>query len=172
MRETVKHWLDHYDWYSEQNKINELPQFKVSIELEHWGLFSIHFVHARCGGEGEGEGEGKPLLFLHGWPGNFTEVTRILAPLLSAGYNVVAPSLPGFGFSSYPTKNGFKNWHSAELMHKLMTGLGYDRYIVAGGDWGAMIGTSCAQLYTQAVVALHLTNVCFPLDVLCDIQAW
>lgn len=63
------------------------------------------------------------------------------------------------GFSSYTHKAGFKNWHHAEVMHKLMTGLGYDKYTVAGGDWGAMITTSMALLYPDHVRAIHLTNV-------------
>lgn len=93
MNETVEHWLHGYDWKKEQSRINRLPQFKAKIDSIEFGVFDIHFVHARCPEE-----TGKnaiPLLFLHGWPGNFTEVTKILEPLQSAGYHVVAPSLPG-----------------------------------------------------------------------------
>jgi pimeloyl-ACP methyl ester carboxylesterase len=154
MQETIKYWLEQYDWESEQRKLNELPQLKVDIELEDWGTFGIHFVHQRCKEE-----NGIPLIYLHGWPGNFTEVKNILEPLQSAGYHVVAPSLPGFGFSSYTTRKGFKNWHSAELLHRLMTGLGYGRYVVAGGDWGAMIASSMARLHPETIKAVHLTNV-------------
>ena len=156
MQETIKYWLEEYDWESEQHKINQLPQFKAKLELKEWGVFDIHFVHARCN---EGTEQGIPLLFLHGWPGNFTEVARVLEPLLAAGYHVVAPSLPGFGFSSYTEKAGFKHWHSADLMHRLMQGLGYKKYFVVGGDWGAMIASSMARLYPDSIQAIHLTNV-------------
>jgi pimeloyl-ACP methyl ester carboxylesterase len=158
MQETIKYWLEQYDWQSEQRKLNELPQLKVDIELENWGTFGIHFVHQHCKEE-----NGIPLIYLHGWPGNFTEVKNILEPLRSAGYHVVAPSLPGFGFSTYTTRQGFKNWHSAELLHRLMLGLGYERYVVAGGDWGAMIASSMARLHPETIKAVHLTNVSLPL---------
>lgn len=154
MKEMVEHWLNKYDWDAQQRKINELPQFKVNIELEDWGSFDVHYVHKRSGKD-----NAIPLLFLHGWPGNFTEVTRILEPLLSSGFDVVAASIPGYGFTSYAKKEGFKNWHSAELMHRLMTGLGYPEYTLSAGDWGAMIATSMARLHPKSVLALHLTNV-------------
>ncbi|KAF2447060.1 alpha/beta-hydrolase [Karstenula rhodostoma CBS 690.94] len=154
MQTMIEYWLKEYDWASEQRKLNELLQFKVDIELEDWGTFGIHFIHALSS-----EKTGIPLIYLHGWPGNFTEVKQILGPLQSAGYHVVAPSLPGFGFSSYSTKPGFKNWHSAQLLHRLMIGLGYEQYVVAGGDWGAMIASSMVRLYPEHIQAVHLTNV-------------
>ncbi|KAJ4356291.1 uncharacterized protein N0V89_004322 [Didymosphaeria variabile] len=154
IEEVVKYWLEEYNWELEQLKLNEFSQFKVTIELEEWGLFDIHFIHERSEGE-----DGIPLIYLHGWPGNFTEVTKILEPLRSAGHHVVAPSLPGFGFSSHTTKQGFKNWHSAELLHRLMTGLGYEQYVVAGGDWGAMIASSMVRLHPENIQSVHLTNV-------------
>ncbi|KAL1606681.1 hypothetical protein SLS60_004088 [Paraconiothyrium brasiliense] len=154
IQETIKYWLEEYDWEFEQRKLNGFLQFKTKIELEEWGIFDIHFIHELSEAE-----DGIPLIYLHGWPGNFTEVTKILEPLRSAGYHVVAPSLPGFGFSSYTTKQGFKNWHAAELLHRLMTGLGYEQYVVAGGDWGAMIASSMVRLHTENIRAVHLTNV-------------
>lgn len=157
VQETIRYWLEEYDWESEQRILNETSQFKVNIELEEWGLFDVHFIHERSDAE-----NGTPLIYLHGWPGNFTEVTKMLEPLRAAGYHVVAPSLPGFGFSSYPTKNGLKNWHSAELLHRLMVGLGYEQYVVAGGDWGAAIASSMVRLHPENIQAVHLTNVSDP----------
>jgi pimeloyl-ACP methyl ester carboxylesterase len=83
-----------------------MPQFMAKIELkeEELGVFDVHFVHARS--YALTNTENIPLLFLHGWPRNFTEVTKVLEPLKAAGYDVVAPSLLGFGFSSYTTKAG------------------------------------------------------------------
>lgn len=82
----------------------------------------------------------------------------MLVPLATAGYHLVAPSMPGFGFSSYTNKAGFKNWHHAEIMHQLMTGLGYDRYVVAESDWVAMI-TGSIHSFEAHVQAIYLTNV-------------
>jgi len=156
IKDIVKYWLEEYDWESEQQKINNLPQFKAQIVLNDFGPFDIHFVHCLARDEAH---KPIPLLFMHGWPGNFTEVSKIIGPLTTAGYHVIAPSLPGFGFSSYTEKDGFKNWDSARLMHQLMEGLGYEEYVVAGGDWGAMIATSMARLYPENIKAIHLTNV-------------
>ncbi|KAJ4424711.1 hypothetical protein N0V82_000639 [Gnomoniopsis sp. IMI 355080] len=154
MREMVDHWLHEYDWDREQAKINDLPQFTVEIELDDFGIFDIHFVHVRTD-----QPDAIPLLFLHGWPGNFTEAFKVIGHLESAGYHIVVPSLPGYGFSSYTHKPGFKNWHHAEIMHQLMIGLRYDKYVVAGGDWGAMITGSMALKYPESVQAIYLTNV-------------
>ena len=81
-----------------------------------------------------------PLLFLHGWPGSFIEIRKMLRTLVDAGFHVVAPSLPGYGFSSYTTKPGFKFFHHADVMQKLMVRLGYDKFAVQGGDWGQVVG--------------------------------
>lgn len=160
LRDIVDHWLHHYDWSDEQEKLNKLPLFLTKISLNGFGTFDIQFVHAKKKQQNDGQkDEAIPLLFLHGWPGNFTEVTKILAPLQDAGFDVVAPSLPGYGFSSYTDEPGFKHWHTGDIMHQLMRGLGYDKYVVAGGDWGAMITRSMALLYPDEIRAIHLTTV-------------
>jgi pimeloyl-ACP methyl ester carboxylesterase len=101
-----------------------------------------------------------PILFLHGWPGNWTESYKIIPKLNEAGFDVVAPSLPGFGFSSYTNKPGFKHEQHAEVMHKLMTQrLGYESYVVQGGDWGSFIARTIAIKYPEQVKACHLNMV-------------
>lgn len=159
IQEMVSHWIHEYDWDAEQQRINQMPQFKARIELEEeeLGMFDVHFIHVRS--TVRSGVDNIPLLFLHGWPGNFTEVSKVLGPLENAGYHVVAPSLPGFGFSSYTTKAGLKNWHHGMIMHRLMTGLGYEKYVVVGSDWGAMIAGSMAKLYPETVQAIYITNV-------------
>ena len=110
-----------------------------------------------------------PILFVHGWPGSFYEVSKILPKLVDAGFDVVAPSLPGYGFSSYTDKAGFKLVQHAETLHKLMQKLGYEKYVVQGGDWGHFIARNMAILYPEHVQAVHL-NALF-VDVPSDPEA-
>jgi pimeloyl-ACP methyl ester carboxylesterase len=98
-------------------------------------------------------------LFVHGWPGSFLEITKGLALLNDAGFDVVAPSLPGYGFSSYTEKKGFDLRRHAEVLNRLMLKLGYERYVVQGGDWGSWITRTLGLLYPQHVSALHLNMV-------------
>ncbi len=97
-----------------------------------------------------------PLLFLHGWPGSFAEVGKVLPKLNKAGFHVVAPSLPGFGFTSCPNKAGFKIRETAALMQKLMSTLEYDRFVVRGADWGLMVAWTMAVYHPDHVKALHV----------------
>ena len=121
-----------------------------------FGTLDIHFVLSRASSFADTM---TPLLFLHGWPSSFAEVQKMLPSLNAAGFEVVAPSLPGFGFSSYPTKAGFKFWHTAGVLHKLMLELGYERYVAYGGDWGSIIGRTMAVMFPTNVQTLHLSMV-------------
>jgi pimeloyl-ACP methyl ester carboxylesterase len=89
----------------------------------------VHFVNSKATSS-----DAIPLLFLHGWPGSFMEVMKALPALNEAGFNVVAPSLPGYGFSTYPDEAGFDHRKHAEVLNALMLRLGYDEYVVQGGD--------------------------------------
>lgn len=153
IRETVDFWLNKYDWREEERKINEMPQFKTRIEEGEFGTFDVHFVHARSDVEGA-----IPLIFIHGWPGSFIEVQKVLQPLRAAGFHVVAPSLLGYGFSSYTDKAGLNYLHQGEVFHKLMLKLGYDKYAVQGGDWGAIVGRGIALQFPDHAKILH-TNL-------------
>lgn len=115
----------------------------------------MHFVHQKSSNP-----NAIPLLFVHGWPGSFLEVTKIL-PLLKGGdgkpaFHVVAPSLPNYGFSGPALKKGFNVARAAEACHKVMLALGYDQYVTQGGDWGMLITRACAYLYPQNVKACHI----------------
>ena len=151
MAQTLSFWKKKYNWREEEAKINELPQYKTSIDVDGFGVLDVHFVHAKSSKE-----NAIPLLFIHGWPGSFYEVSKILPKLLDAGFDVVAPSLPGYGFSSYTDKPGFKLEQHAETLHKLMQKLGYEKYVVQGGDWGHFIARNMAILYPQHIQAIHL----------------
>ncbi|KIM43413.1 hypothetical protein M413DRAFT_444239 [Hebeloma cylindrosporum] len=141
-------WKDGYDWRKYEKQLNdELPQFQKQIEVAGFDSLNIHYVHQKSKVEGA-----IPLLFVHGWPGSFYEVRKIL-PLLTQGstdevsFHVVALSLPGYGFSEGPKKRGFAIDQYAEVGHKLMLSLGYEEYVTQGGDWGYAITERMASLY-------------------------
>jgi pimeloyl-ACP methyl ester carboxylesterase len=158
LRGLVEHWADGFDWRAEEERINTAHHLRV--ELDGVGL---HVVHERAPG-----GRGMPLLLLHGWPSSFLQMRRI-TPLLTdpaahAGdaadaFDVVVPSLPGYGFSDRPAAPGMSNGPIAELLHDLMTReLGYDRYAVRASDLGAGVAASLALAHPEAVVGLHMSG--------------
>ena len=115
----------------------------------------MHFLHQKSDVKGA-----IPLCFVHGWPGSFLEVTKIL-PLLKGGdgkpaFHVVAPSMPNYCFSGPMLKKGFSIGRYAEAMHKVMLALGYDQYVTQGGDWGFLITRAQAHLYPQHVKGHHV----------------
>ncbi|KAJ3534885.1 hypothetical protein NMY22_g6724 [Coprinellus aureogranulatus] len=148
IKRLVARWKDGYDWRTHEAELNaELPQFTQTIAVDGHGELEVHFVHKRSE-----VGGAIPLLFVHGWPGSFIEVRKILPLLVDASsdhpsFHVVALSLPGFGFSSAPTKKGFSVQQHAEVAHKLMLSLGYDEYVTQGGDWGFHITNTIAATY-------------------------
>ncbi|KAI0027973.1 Alpha/Beta hydrolase protein [Vararia minispora EC-137] len=156
IRRLVDHWKDGYDWRKAEAMLNaDLPQFTRDIEVEGHGTLNVHYVHKRSDVDGA-----IPLLFVHGWPGSFIEVRKIL-PLLTApesadspAFHVVCLGLPGYGFSEAPRKKGFGPIQYAEagqlVGHRLMLALGYNEYVTQGGDWGWRI--------TRAIVAKYGPN--------------
>ena len=157
MEDTVACWRDHYNWRDEETRLNSMPQFTTSIGVDDFEELDVHFVHSLSVSK-----TAIPLLFLHGWPGSFQEVSKALSSLNAAGFHVVAPSLPGFGFSSCPNKAGFKIRQIAELMQKLMVRLEYKAYVVQGGDWGAMIAWTIAHFYPNSAEAIHVNLLTLP----------
>ncbi|KAK0435114.1 Alpha/Beta hydrolase protein [Desarmillaria tabescens] len=144
----VTRWKDGFDWRAQEATLNaELPQFTRDIDVEGFGVLNIHYVHKKSEVE-----DAVPLLFVHGWPGSFIEVRKIL-PLLTASspehpsFHVVALSLPGYGFSEASKKQGFRLAQYAEVAHKLMLALGYHEYVTQGGDWGSFITRKIALVY-------------------------
>lgn len=155
LRKLCDHWLEGYDWRAAVAELNRYPQFTARIED-----FDIHFVHV------VGEAGGKrPLILTHGWPGSHYEfwgaVDQLAWPSRHGGqaadaFDLVIPSLPGFGFSSKPAKP-FGQRQTARLFNTLMTEhLGYDRYLAQGGDWGSLVTSALAYDYPVRVRAIHL----------------
>ncbi|OLN89995.1 putative epoxide hydrolase 5 [Colletotrichum chlorophyti] len=158
VKRLARYWRDGFDWRAVEAKLNELPQFTTSISVNGFGDLDIHFVHQKSEHQGA-----VPLLFVHGWPGSFLEVLKIL-PLLTTekeglSFDVVAPSLPNFGFSEGPEKPGFRIHQYAEVMHKLMLKLGYEQYVTQGGDWGFGITRWMGIIYPDKVLASHINLV-------------
>jgi pimeloyl-ACP methyl ester carboxylesterase len=160
LKELCAHWLGAYDWRAAVQTLNRYPQFTARIED-----FDIHFVHV------VGEAQGKrPLLLSHGWPGSHYEfwdsIEKLAFPSRFGGdaadaFDVVVPSLPGFGFSSKPDRP-FGQRGTARLFNALMTEvLGYDRYLAQGGDWGAMVTSWLGFDHAAHVRAIHLNMLGF-----------
>ena len=155
LKELVKYWRNQYDWFKEQEKLNQLPHFKAPIAGEQ-----LHFVHYKA----SGKRQAYPLLLLHGWPSSFMEFTKA-APILvrgtngQPGFDVVVPSLPGFVFSDAPKQAGVHWSKVAERIHQLMKTLGYSKYGVVGGDWGWVVGREIAHQHPEAVVQLLLDGI-------------
>jgi pimeloyl-ACP methyl ester carboxylesterase len=136
-RELAAYWRDGYDWRAAEAVLNGFEQFKAD---------GVHFLAA---------GDGPPLLLLHGWPSSIWEFVRVL-PLLERHARVIVPSLPGYGFSFTPGQRRCGIVEIADALHGLMGTLGYERYLVAGGDWGASTAVRLAFAYPEAIQALHL----------------
>ncbi|EKG19467.1 Epoxide hydrolase-like protein [Macrophomina phaseolina MS6] len=156
VKRLAKYWQDGFDWRKAEAKINNLPNFKTQVEVKGFSPVDIHFVYQKSDSE-----SAIPLLFCHGWPGSFIEVTKLL-PLLKSGspaFHVVAPSLPNFGFSSGVKEPGFSLQQYAEVCHKLMVQLGYDEYVTQGGDWGFYVTRSIGILYPNSCKASHVNLI-------------
>lgn len=136
-----------FDWRAQEAALNAFPQFIETVD----GV-PLHFIHVPSSNR-----SAIPLLLLHGWPGSFVEMRYVIAPLAER-FHVLAPSLPGYGFSPLPTA-GFTNRRIAGVMAELMTALGYERFGVQGGDWGAGIGTWLALTAPDRVIGLHLNYI-------------
>ena len=152
LRNLVSYWRKDYDWFHHQRELNRLAHIRVPINSEelHAVLYTGPAIQKRV-----------PILLIHGWPGSFIEFLQA-APLLQngstdfPGYDVVVPSLPGFGFSDQPNARGMHPGEIAERLHGLMQSLGYEQYCVQGGDWGAIIGSALSLQHPEAVLKLHL----------------
>ena len=166
LKELVDYWQHSYDWRTQEAKLNQFAQFRADIDGQ-----SIHFLHVR----GKGPNP-TPLLLLHGSPDSFYRFHKII-PLLTDpasyggspedSFDVIVPSLPGFGFSGRPKfPGGMKSLRSSELLSKLMTeALGYQRYAVSGGDVGSRVTRLLALAHPEQVLAIHLTDIGFPQEI-------
>ena len=148
LRRLTDYWLDRFDWFDVERRLNELPHFIAEI-----GGQPLHFVHV------VGDKSKPPLLLLHGWPGSFIEFEQLIGPLVADGHDVVVPSLPGFAFSN-PTPGIAGPIRIAEILHGLMAELfGGVRYIVQGGDWGAGIAAHLGHRHADALLGIHVNMI-------------
>jgi len=151
MKSIVKYWRNDYKWSERQELFNKFDNYKTKIE----GL-DLHFIH-----EQSQHKNAKPILITHGWPGSVVEFFKLI-PLLTEGekqknsFHVVCASIPGYGFSDAAQKPGFNAYECARVFNTLMNRLGYEKYIVHGGDWGSMISTCIATLFPENVKGIHI----------------
>lgn len=155
LRRFVAYWANDYDWRIAEARLNDFPQFTEVIEAE-----TIHFVHVK----GQGD-TNVPILLTNGWPSNFVELLP-LVPLLTRpvdglAFDVVIPSLPGYGFSGQPTKPGMNLTAVAPLWAELMTRLGYPKFLVSGSDMGAGAEMALVRDFPDRLIGAHYVNVYF-----------
>ncbi|CAO4380112.1 unnamed protein product [Caenorhabditis nigoni] len=154
------YWLNKYDWRKQEAILNQFPQFTTEIE----GL-QVHFLRVQ---PPKTYKIVKPILVAHGWPGNVFEFYKFI-PLLTDpkkhginsdfAFEVIAPSIPGYGWSEQPKKTGFSQLACARVFRKLMLRLGYRKFYLQGGDWGAIITSLLTKVYPDNVIALHMNMI-------------
>ncbi|KAI0189841.1 microsomal epoxide hydrolase [Xylaria flabelliformis] len=164
VKRVATYWAEKYDWRKAEAELNKLPHFTTTLQATGFEPLNVHFVHVRSSRD-----DAVPLLFAHGWPGSFLEATKILKPLAEPddasqpAFHVVAPSLPGYGFSEGSKKRGFSADQHGEVFHLLMMRLGYEEYATQGGDWGWLITRAMGRRYApKHIKAQHLNLDRFP----------
>jgi pimeloyl-ACP methyl ester carboxylesterase len=155
IQELVHYWGTDYDWRKAEAKLNSLPQFMTTIDD-----VDIHFVHVRSS-----HPNALPIIITHGWPGSVVEQFKIIGPLTDPtshggraedAFDVVVPSLPGYGFSGKPTGTGWGPDRIARAWAELMKRLGYTRYVAQGGDWGAPVSSAMARQAAAGLLGIHI----------------
>ena len=155
LQELGRYWGTDYDWRKVEGKLNALPQFTTNIDE-----VDIHFIHVRSRHR-----NALPLIITHGWPGSVIEQLKVIGPLTDPtahggsaedAFDVVIPSLPGYGFSGKPTVTGWDPDHVARAWAELMKRLGYTRYVAQGGDWGTPISSAMARQGAAGLLGIHI----------------
>jgi pimeloyl-ACP methyl ester carboxylesterase len=154
MQNLIRYWGTDYDFGRVEARLNAFPQFMTEID----GL-DIHFIHVKSPHE-----DALPLIITHGWPGSVVEMLNVVGPLTDPeahggdaedAFDLVVPSIPGYGFSERPTATGWDPVHIADAWIALMRRLGYTRYVAQGGDWGAQITDVMGAKAPPELLAIH-----------------
>lgn len=154
MKELCAYWEKQYDWRAAEREMNSFSHFRTTVE----GM-PIHFIHER----GKGPNP-KPLIMSHGWPWTFWDLKKVIRPLTDPAafggdpkdsFDVIVPSLPGFGFSTPLRTTGINFWRTADLWVDLMQQLGYPKFYAEGGDWGALITQQLGHKYADRVLGIY-----------------
>src|SRR6266536_2954783 len=156
LRQLLAYWADEFDWQAQERELNTATQFRAELDGVH-----VHFVHERAR-----HGHGIPLILTHGWPSTFAEYLPLVPLLTDPGahgidgpaFDVVIPSLPGYGFSERPARTGVTTRYTARLWHTLMQGLGYERYGAQGGDFGAGVATYMVLDDPAPMLGIHVST--------------
>src|SRR5262249_28039288 len=160
VRALAGYWLGEYDFGRIERRLNALPQFKTEID----GV-DVHFIHVRSS-----HGDALPLIITHGWPGSVVELLEVVGPLTDPtayggqdedAFDLVIPSLPGYGFSAEPAELGWNLGRVAGAWAELMRRLGYTRYVAQGGDVGAGVTDAMGRLRPEGLIGIH-TNLLVP----------
>lgn len=169
IKELTDHWCDTYDWRAREAMMNRFAHFRT--EIDHT---PIHFIHER------GKGPNPiPIILNHGWPWTFWDFHKVIGPLTDPAahggdpadaFDVIVPSLPGYGFSTPLRTTGINWWKTADLWVRLMDRLGYGRFATQGGDWGAFISAQLGHKYAERIIGVHIHTPA-PLDFLSG-TAW
>ncbi|QRV80354.1 epoxide hydrolase [Ceratobasidium sp. AG-Ba] len=165
LKPVVEYWRTLYNWRAVEERLNRtIPQFITQIDSRGHGPQEIHFVHKRSDSP-----NAIPLLFIHGWPGNFLEVSKMLDGLASPtdpkhpSFHVVAPSIPGYVFSQRATTPGMDVKETAFVFDKLMAKLGYPYYLAQGGDLGARVCRGLAMFHQESCLGTHANLISYGL---------
>ncbi|MER6065711.1 epoxide hydrolase family protein [Streptomyces sp. NPDC001792] len=155
LRELVRYWRHEYDWRAAEAELNRWPQFTTTIDGA-----KVHFAHVRSP-----EPDATPLVITHGWPGSIAEFLDVVGPLTDPvahggdaadAFHVVVPGIPGFGLSGPTTERGWEARRVADAWAELMRRLGYARFGLQGGDWGAAISRELGRVHPERVIGVHL----------------
>lgn len=159
IQKLASYWATNYDWRKVEAELDSLPQFVTEID----GL-DIHFIHVKSRHE-----NALPVIITHGWPGSIVEQLKLIGPLTDPtahggsaedAFDVIVPSIPGFGFSAKPAEPGWTPDRIASAWDALMTRLGYDRYVAQGGDWGAIIIDQMGVQAPEGLLGIHTNMAC------------
>ena len=161
LKELIEYWRTEFDWRALERRLNSFNHYKTTIDGQ-----GLHFIHE------QGKGPNPiPLVITHGWPGTFFEMHKIIPYLADPGshggdpadaFDVVVPSMPGYGFSDPTTQRGMHVFKTSDLWIKLMQGLSYSRFGAQGGDWGASVTNYLGFAYPEQLIGIHTTSITRP----------